>query len=374
MASVSLRNIRTSPKTIAGFIQGFESLSIEIPDRDYFVLTGPCPSENAAVLRIISGLAPTIGGEIFIAGRSVTRLAPKDREIALVSRKPALYSNFTVSKILAFSLQRQHQPSAQTKRLVAETAELIGIGELLPKKPHQLSKREAFLVELARALVRRPKVCLLDDPLADFCREERASLYRQLLELWNRVQVTFVHSTSCSTAVMTLASRVGFLQNGLIQQCDTPEELYGRPINLQVARSFGPTAMNLVRGIISRDKSDKINFQEIAGTIVVPLSPNEQPWTDRYLNSEAILGFRDDKVAIEESSTPKPAGLYPGVVEFAESMGPQCLYTINTGGHQIVSRMPGSAVRSNVGRRAFVKLDLTATHFYDPTTGSRLGE
>ena len=228
-----------------GEVDAVRHLSLEIADGEFMVLVGPSGSGKTTALRMLAGLESISGGEISIGERVVNRIAPRERDIAMVFQDYALYPQMTVFDNLAFGLRRRKVPKEEIAGRVATAAGLLDIGELLERKPGQLSGGQAQRVALGRALVRQPQVFLMDEPLSNLDAKLRAETRAELIALHQRLEATFVYVTHDQIEAMTMATRVVVLRDGLVQQVGRPQEVYDRPANTFVASFMGTPPMNV---------------------------------------------------------------------------------------------------------------------------------
>src|SRR5438093_6731004 len=222
MAEVTLQKVSKR----YGEVSVIEDLDLEVFDRELMVLVGPSGCGKSTVLRMIAGLEETSAGTIAIGGRVVNRLAPKDRDIAMVFQNYALYPHMTIRENLEFGLRMRKTPRAEITRLVAEAAEVLGMADLLGRKPRQLSGGQRQRVALGRALVRHPSVFLFDEPLSNLDAKLRVQMRAEIIKLQKELETTFVYVTHDQVEAMTMAHRIAVLRDGVLQQVDTPENLY----------------------------------------------------------------------------------------------------------------------------------------------------
>jgi multiple sugar transport system ATP-binding protein len=278
-------------KVYSGGVKGVNDLTLEISDGEFMVLVGPSGCGKSTALRSIAGLEEITSGTITIGGRVVNNLPPKDRDIAMVFQNYALYPHMTVEQNLAFGLQQRKTPKAEITRRVSEVARMLGIGEYLKRKPAALSGGQRQRVAMGRAIVREPRAFLMDEPLSNLDAKLRVSMRASLSQLHDRLAVTTVYVTHDQVEAMTLGQRVCVLRDGQLQQVDTPQALYDRPVNLFVAGFIGSPAMNFVTAELVRDDGPAVAF---AGHRL-PLPPGAvaaKPGLDGYFGREIILGIR----------------------------------------------------------------------------------
>jgi multiple sugar transport system ATP-binding protein len=278
-------------KIYSGGVQGVDELSLEISDGEFMVLVGPSGCGKSTALRSIAGLEEISAGTISIGERVVNHLPPKDRDIAMVFQNYALYPHMTVAQNLAFGLQQRKTPKDEINRRVGEVARMLGIEEYLARKPAALSGGQRQRVAMGRAIVREPQAFLMDEPLSNLDAKLRVSMRASLSQLHDRLGVTTVYVTHDQVEAMTLGQRVCVMRDGKLQQVDTPQALYDRPVNLFVAGFIGSPAMNFVTAELVRDDGPAVAF---AGyKLPLPAAMLEsKPGLSSYLGREVILGVR----------------------------------------------------------------------------------
>ena len=247
MASLTLKNIT---KRYAGNVLAVSDFNLEIKDKEFIILVGPSGCGKSTTLRMIAGLEEITDGELYIGDKLVNDVAPKDRDIAMVFQNYALYPHMTVFENMAFGLKLRKTPKDEIKRRVEEAARILDIEHLLDRKPKALSGGQRQRVALGRAIVREPKVFLLDEPLSNLDAKLRAQMRTELAKLHKRIGTTFIYVTHDQTEAMTMADRIVVMKDGLIQQVDTPTKLYDSPANKFVAGFIGSPQMNFIEGVL----------------------------------------------------------------------------------------------------------------------------
>src|SRR5256714_4204320 len=230
-----------------GEVTAVNDLSIQVQDREFLVLVGPSGCGKSTAVRLIAGLEEATAGDIYIGDRRVNDVAPKDRDIAMVFQSYALYPHMTVYDNLAFGLKLRKTPKAEIDRRVKEAADILGLQNLLKRKPKQLSGGQRQRVALGRAIVREPLVFLMDEPLSNLDAKLRVQTRAELIKLHQRLQTTVIYVTPDQVEAMTMGSRIAVLRDRILQQLDTPQVLYDRPTNVFVAGFIGTPAMNFFR-------------------------------------------------------------------------------------------------------------------------------
>src|ERR1700678_4409174 len=258
MAQIILDQVE---KVYAGGVKAIDNLSLEVKDGEFMVLVGPSGCGKSTALRSIAGLEEITAGTISIGDRVVNDLPPKDRDIAMVFQNYALYPHMTVEQNLAFGLQLRKTPKAEIQRRVNDAAQMLGLDQYLKRKPAALSGGQRQRGAMGRAIVREPQAFLMDEPLSNLDAKLRVGMRASLAELHERLHVTTVYVTHDQVEAMTLGQRVCVLRDGMLQQVDTPQNLYDSPVNLFVGGFIGSPSMNLVTaGIISGDDGTAVTF------------------------------------------------------------------------------------------------------------------
>jgi multiple sugar transport system ATP-binding protein len=321
-----------------GATEAVRELSLEIRDGELLTLVGPSGCGKSTLLQLIAGLERPSEGRVFIGDRDVTALEPVDRDVAMVFQSYALYPHLDVAQNLAFPLKVAKLPRAEIDRRVTEVAHQLELDTLLRRKPRELSGGQRQRVALGRALVRRPKVFLFDEPLSNLDPALRGQMRAELKRLHEELRATFVYVTHDQLEAMTLSDRVAVLSQGSLQQLASPEELYAKPSNLFVARFIGEPRMNVLS----------------AKTL--------------GLTGEAQLGLRAEHV--EVGTGPVPPGALPASVELVEPLGGAGGGWLSAGG-RLVARAAGD-FRARAKEPAWFRPDLTRALRFDPKSGQRL--
>ena len=257
MAGITLDGVS---KVFAGGVQAVDNVSLEIGDGEFMVLVGPSGCGKTTILRMVAGLEEVTDGEIAIGDRVVTDLAPKDRDIAMVFQNYALYPHMTVEQNLGFGLKLRKTPKVEIKRRVDDVAHILGLDPLLKRKPAALSGGQRQRVAMGRAMVREPRAFLMDEPLSNLDAKLRVQMRAELARLRDRLKTTTVYVTHDQVEAMTLGDRVAVMRDGVLQQCDTPQNLFKFPVNLFVAAFIGSPAMNLVEAKVNGGKVEFAGF------------------------------------------------------------------------------------------------------------------
>ncbi|MDH8676824.1 sn-glycerol-3-phosphate ABC transporter ATP-binding protein UgpC [Fusibacter bizertensis] len=294
MAKVSLKGIS---KIYDNGFQAVKSIDLEIKDKEFMVLVGPSGCGKTTSLRMIAGLEEISSGDLTIGDQYVNNVAPKDRNIAMVFQNYALYPHMTVYDNMAFGLKLQKTPKDEIKERIEKTARILDIEQLLTRKPKQLSGGQRQRVALGRAIVRKPEVFLMDEPLSNLDAKLRVQMRAELIKLHNDLQTTFVYVTHDQTEAMTMGTRICVMNDGIIQQVAEPKVIYNHPVNMFVASFIGAPQMNFLNGTIV-EKNNKI-FASIDGTefeldeAIVKAVKN-----GGYVGKEVVVGVRPEDIKI----------------------------------------------------------------------------
>ncbi|GAA2360616.1 ABC transporter ATP-binding protein [Nonomuraea africana] len=320
MASIVLSNV---DKIYAGGVKAVNGLNLEIKDGEFMVLVGPSGCGKSTALRMIAGLEDISGGEISIGDKVVNHLPPKDRDIAMVFQNYALYPHMTVEENLAFGLKLRKMPKPEIQKRVNEAAKMLGLETYLKRKPAALSGGQRQRVAMGRAIVREPQAFLMDEPLSNLDAKLRVSMRASLNQMHERLGVTTVYVTHDQVEAMTLGDRVCVLRDGLLQQVDTPQNLFDKPVNLFVAGFMGSPSMNFVTAQVVRDGDGAaVTFADVK--LQIPASTfTEKPGLDQYIGKSLILGIRpsDFEDASAAGSHANGWATLPAKAEVTEELG-----------------------------------------------------
>ena len=365
MATLSLKNISTDSGDAA-----LRDLCLEVRDRELLVLAGSCNRELSAVLRAIAGLDPVRAGAIAIGDKSVSSLPSHERDVAMVFPSYALYPHLSVFENVALGTHGRGFPTAEIKKRVEKAAAIVGIESLLAQSARALTGRQRLQVALGRAVVRQPKVILLDDPLAGLASSERAEVRTELIRLQQQLQTTMLCSMSDCVDAMALGDRIAILREGTVSQIDNPAKLYAEPGDLFVAEFLGRPPVALIRGKL-RASSGGFTFTEKDGGTVEIAFPSRAELAP-YAGKEVIAGIRPEHLHPVQKLDKSHRSRLQGVVEVIEVTGGETLFTVQTGAHSVVSRSPGGVDRAAAGRRMQFEVDAEKAHLFDPESKRRI--
>jgi len=369
VAAVQLERVR---KAYGGKHIAVADATFEVGDSEFVVLVGPSGCGKSTLLRIIAGLESPTSGTVRIGGRIVNDVAPKDRDIAMVFQSYALYPHMTVAENLSFSLKLRGQSRAEIGRRVRESAEVLGLTELLQRRPRQLSGGQRQRVALGRALVRDPEVFLLDEPLSNLDAKLRLAMRTEIAKLHRRLGATMIYVTHDQIEAMTLGQRIVVLSGGEIQQIDAPMKVYERPANLFVAGFIGSPAMNFLRGrLVQQD-----GLQLELGFTRLHLGEPNGTGADlaSLVGAEVVAGLRPEDLRL--SAATGPVARQPhlsAVLELIEPVGNEAFLNARAGDTELMLRMPPHSLPSP-GDTVTLTFSPDRLHLFDPKTGRRFGQ
>jgi len=345
-----------------GDVTAVNDLDIHIEDKEFLVLVGPSGCGKTTALRSLAGLEEITSGEIRIGDRIVNDVAPKDRDIAMVFQSYALYPHLSVYDNMAFGLKLRKVPKEEIRRRVNEAADVLGIRELLDRKPRQLSGGQRQRVAVGRAIVREPKVFLFDEPLSNLDAKLRVAMRAEISKLHQRLQTTFIYVTHDQIEAMTMATRIAVINKGVLQQLDTPQNLYDSPANLFVAGFIGSPAMNFFQGKLHKDQNKLVVD---TGDFSVAIPPHEAKPYESYAGKDIVFGIRPENIHDAEFVPPGIDAEKVAVkVDVTELMGNEIFLYLVSGKNTFVSRVdPRSKLR--VGEQASVAFDMDNFHIFD---------
>jgi len=346
-----------------------QQFNLDIADQEFIVLVGPSGCGKSTTLRMVAGLEEISEGQLLIDGKVVNDVAPKDRDIAMVFQSYALYPHMTVYENIAFSLKLKKVPPAEIDRKVKEAAEILGITQYLDRKPKALSGGQRQRVAIGRAIVREPKVLLMDEPLSNLDAKLRNQMRAEIIKLRQRIHTTFIYVTHDQTEAMTLGDRIVIMKDGFIQQVDSPQNLYEKPCNIFVAGFIGSPQMNFIDATVEvKGEKVLIHFGEFE--IEVPEDKVQSSKIKNYNGKSVTLGVRpenlnDDELHLSAATT----GIIECKVDVTEMMGAETYLYLTCAGAPMTARVdPRSTAR--VGDTIKMAIDVTKIHVFDKDTES----
>jgi multiple sugar transport system ATP-binding protein len=366
MASVTLDHVTKK----FGEVTAVNDMNIAVQDKEFLVLVGPSGCGKSTCLRLIAGLEELSAGNIYIGERLVNDVAPKDRDIAMVFQSYALYPHMSVYDNLAFGLKLRKTPKKEIDRRVHEAAEILGIGTLLNRKPKQLSGGQRQRVALGRAIVREPKVFLMDEPLSNLDAKLRVATRAELIKLHQRLQTTVIYVTHDQVEAMTMGSRIAVLRDGVLQQLDTPQTLYDFPANMFVAGFIGSPAMNFFDAKIT-GTPDAMYID--GGTFKLRVPPDKTEKLVKVIGQDVVFGIRPEDIfdSTSQNTHATPDALMKVNVNVVEPMGSEQFVYLVSGENEFVARMDArSQIRA--GQTIDIMLDMSHMHTFDRQTQEAL--
>jgi len=365
MASLSIRNIRKS----FGSTEVLKGISIDVAPGEFLVLVGPSGCGKSTLLNLIAGLEKITSGEIYIGENLVNQVSPKDRDIAMVFQSYALYPNMKVRKNISFGLETRKIPKSEIETTVQKIANMLQIEDLLDRKPAQLSGGQRQRVAMGRALARSPSIFLFDEPLSNLDAKLRVEMRTEIKLLHQRIETTIVYVTHDQIEAMTLADRIAIMKDGIVQQLDSPRNVYENPVNLFVAGFIGSHSMNFIYSrVVKSGEKYCLLMKSGENTYTIPVSHTDHVlgnWIDR----DVILGLRPEQIS---DGFPKQARnnqihTIESRVEVVEPTGPDTLVFVNINGKEVTCRVhPNEAKRP--GETMKLMIDMSSALFFDPDT------
>ena len=331
MSNVTLKNVR---KTYDNNKTVINDVNLEIKDKEFVVLVGASGCGKSTLLRMIAGLENITSGEIYIGGKKVNNVPPKDRDIAFVFQSYALYPHMTVRENIAFGLKMRKTDKKIIEQKVQEAAEILNLGEYLDRKPKQISGGQRQRVALGRAIVRNPKVFLMDEPLSNLDAKLRVQMRSEIKKLHEKLQTTFIYVTHDQTEALTMGDRIVVLNNGDIQQVDTPYEIYNNPKNMFVAGFVGSPQMNFIDG-------------EVLG-----------------LDKNIIYGVRPEKMTSPDGDITLTAD-----IDISEMLGSETVVYFNLGSSKCCAKLDSDV---NLSERIEIKIKTSDLYKFDKASGERI--
>jgi len=360
MAEVTLENVT---KVFPGDVVAVSDVTLHIADKELLVLVGPSGCGKSTTLRMVAGLEELTRGTIRIGERIVNDVPPKDRDIAMVFQNYALYPHMTVYKNMAFGLKLRKYPRAEIDERVNQAAVLLGIQDLLDRKPKALSGGQRQRVALGRAIVRQPAAFLFDEPLSNLDAKLRVEMRAELSKLHRRLGTTMIYVTHDQVEAMTLGDRIAVMNDGIIHQLAAPLQLYDRPINQFVAGFLGTPPMNFMSGRVEED-AGKILFNE--GSAKIELPGRLRQAMGAVSGREAVFGVRPEDISIGDGSA-----VIRAKVNVLEPLGDEMIVYLSTDYHDLICKAPSHqqvAVDDLVG----LNFDIDKAHLFDPESGKNV--
>jgi len=371
MAEVVLENVT---KIYPGGVKAVHEVNLKIEDREFVVLVGPSGCGKSTTLRMIAGLEEISGGTISIDGKKVNDVPPKDRDIAMVFQNYALYPHMSVYKNMAFGLKLRKFPKEEIDKRVKDAAEILGITPYLDRKPKALSGGQRQRVAVGRAIVRKPKAFLFDEPLSNLDAKMRVQMRTEISKLHTRLASTMIYVTHDQVEAMTMGDRIVVMKDGIIMQVDSPIQLYDNPSNMFVAGFIGSPPMNFFHGTIQQ-QSGGLVFKETskdgqaggAGFTIKP-EDGQLPRLGAYVGKPVVFGARpediNDKIFVGSAPADK---IVRATVEVIEPMGAEVFLYLNTGMHSFIARVDAHET-ADVNQKLDMVFNTKKSRFFDAAT------
>ncbi len=363
MANLSLKNIY---KRYSGGVVAVSDFNLEIEDKEFIILVGPSGCGKSTTLRMIAGLEEISDGELYIDGRLVNEVAPKDRDIAMVFQNYALYPHMTVFENMAFGLKLRKMPRDEIKRRVHEAAQILDIEHLLDRKPKALSGGQRQRVALGRAIVREPKVFLMDEPLSNLDAKLRVQMRTEIGKLHQKLQTTFIYVTHDQTEAMTMGSRIVVMKDGIVQQVDSPMNLYNTPANKFVAGFIGSPQMNFIDAKLTREDDDA--FLSFGASKIKLAAEKVAAIPAEYFGKDVTMGIRPEDLHDDEAFIASAAdSVIDAKVEITEMMGAETYLYLLVEGVAFTARVNPKST-SKLGDTIKIAIDPNKIHIFDKDT------
>lgn len=364
MASLSLQHI--GKKYPNGF-EAVKDFNLDIEDKEFIIFVGPSGCGKSTTLRMVAGLEEISSGDLLIDGKRVNDVEPKDRDIAMVFQNYALYPHMTVFDNMAFGLKLRKVPKAEIKKKVEEAAKILDLDKLLDRKPKALSGGQRQRVAMGRAIVREPKVFLMDEPLSNLDAKLRVQMRAEIASLHQRLGATIIYVTHDQTEAMTLGTRIVVLKDGIIQQVDSPQKLYNEPDNLFVAGFIGSPQMNFLDAVCAVE-GDKVSLKFGNSAILLPPAKGKKLIDGKYNGKTVVLGIRPEDVDDSQLAldTHKDSTFNTKVTGY-ELLGSEVLlyYTVN--GSSMTAKVD-SRTTARIGDSIKLAMDIDKIHVFDKET------
>ena len=369
MADVILKNIS---KTYDGKTYAVSNVNVDIKDKEFVVLVGPSGCGKSTTLRMIAGLEEISGGELLIDGKKMNDISPKDRDIAMVFQNYALYPHMSVYDNMAFGLKMRKYPKKEIEDRVNEAAKILELEPYLSRKPKALSGGQRQRVALGRAIVRKPKVFLFDEPLSNLDAKMRVQTRTEISKLHKRLNATMIYVTHDQTEAMTMGDRIVVMKDGIVNQIDAPLSLYKNPKNKFVAGFIGSPAMNFIDGKVISENDD-IFFNSNKSMLKLHITGKRQEKLKTYMDKEISVGIRPE--AIREAWNEKEQSDINRItvkIDVVEPMGNEIFLYFQLEGNQFIARIPSGEI-PEFGSSITFLFDASSFHFFDKETGNSIG-
>lgn len=367
MASIKLNHIE---KIYPNGFHAVKDFNLDIEDKEFIIFVGPSGCGKSTTLRMIAGLEDISSGDLLIDGERMNDVDSKDRDIAMVFQSYALYPHMTVYDNMAFGLKLRKMPKEEIDELVRNAARILDLDKLLDRKPKALSGGQRQRVAMGRAIVRHPKVFLMDEPLSNLDAKLRVQMRTEIAKLHQRLGTTVIYVTHDQTEAMTLGTRIVVMKDGIVQQVDTPKHLYDHPCNLFVAGFIGSPQMNFIDADIRKEGS-KV-FMKIDGAdIEVPSDKAEKLIGHGCDGKTVIFGIRPEHIYDKDLAEGDPSGPVKAEVKVFELLGSEVYLYLDYAGVQITARV-NSETKAKAGSEFEFVFDMNKAHYFDKETGETI--
>jgi multiple sugar transport system ATP-binding protein len=367
MAGVTLKNVVKR----FGNTQVVDDLSLRIEEKEFAVLVGSSGCGKTTALRMIAGLESVTSGDIYIGDTRVNDMPPKDRDIAMVFQSYALYPHLNIRDNISFGLKIRQMPKKEIDQRVEEAADVLGLGEMLERKPKELSGGQRQRVALGRAIVRKPRLFLFDEPLSNLDAKLRVAMRAEISKLHRRLGTTIIYVTHDQVEAMTMADRIFIMNKGVLQQSGTPMEVYSRPANRLVAGFIGSPAMNFLEAKLQ--PADGRLYVEAPGLRLALPERLAQP-LQAHAGRDVVFGLRPEDISLARADAPfDPATGFEAQAEVVETLGSEIFAYLRCSAHSIVARMETPDTPLRVGDVLRLKVKMEKSHLFDPATALAIG-
>ncbi len=362
MAEVILRNLT---KAYEGDKFAVKDVNIDVKDKEFVVLVGPSGCGKTTTLRMIAGLEEITSGDLFIDGVKVNDVSPKDRDIAMVFQNYALYPHMTVYENMAFGLKLRKYPKEEIKKRVYDAAKILGLEEYLNRKPKALSGGQRQRVAVGRAIVRHPKVFLFDEPLSNLDAKLRVQMRTEISKLHQTLGATMIYVTHDQTEAMTMGDRIVVMKDGIIQQIDTPLNLYNHPANKFVAGFIGSPSMNFIQGKLYDDNG--LSFSSIGNKLNFRLNDSHLKKLNNFIGKSIWIGIRPEDIYDSKLFTGSNKADIEVILEVVEPMGNEIFLYFYIDSTQFIARIPARE-KPEAKSKLNLTINLDKLHFFDAET------
>ena len=369
MARVKLENLK---KIYDNEVVAVHDATFEVDDGEFVVLVGPSGCGKSTMLRMIAGLETITQGTLYIGDRIVNDVPPKDRDIAMVFQNYALYPHMSVFDNMAFGLKLRKYSKGEIKSRVEQAAQILGIEAIIDRKPKQLSGGQRQRVAVGRAIVRKPRVFLFDEPLSNLDAKLRVQMRTEISKLHRQLEATMIYVTHDQVEAMTMGDRIVVLRDGYIQQIDKPLNLYNHPVNKFVAGFIGSPSMNFVSGMLLNDAG--LKFKALGDAFILPLDELRNAELKKYAGRSVTMGIRPEDIYVAGSPyIGSPVSEAELVLDVIEPMGNEIFIYTRSLDEEVVARVAPQSL-PEPGQNVRLAFDLRKLHFFDAETEGAIGE